>query len=310
MSAFKDSRKCVVSFLLVFSAGTHVFHLCWVMHAAKCKSHTSSTSHSRVLFKWSTILTTGKTMVAIKIEFTVQVRKICWSSAFEQMQYYYCPRNQWNFKRQWMLQGRPSDFNNNDYFYHQAWKKGSARQTSGLPNTTANQDVNLSNITCCFRMYNSRGTWRSHFAPCTGVKNWTEEGHIKLWVRCWFGVFRWQPQCSCYIYSRQTSVAQERWTGHKYYESKIPHEQQKYKEALLKHGHYFVLLAVVYHMKMILYKIYWKMILGLVMHWSSPFQCLANCTTNSKRLPLPSPLMSVFQATVCHKDCYVWFLKN
>ena len=164
-------------------------------------------------------------------------------------------------------------------------------------------------ITCCFRMHNSRGTWRSHFAPCTGVKNWTEEGYIKLWVRCWFGVFRWQPQCPCYIYSRQTSVAQERWTGHKYYESKIPHEQQKYKEALLKHGHYFVPSVVVYHMKMILYKIYWKMILGLVMHWSSPFQCLANCTTNSKRLPLP-PLMSVFQATMCHRDWYEWFLKN
>ena len=36
--------------------------------------------------------------------------------------------------------------------------KGSARQTCGLPNTTANHDMNLSNITCCFRMYNSRGT--------------------------------------------------------------------------------------------------------------------------------------------------------
>lgn len=182
-------------------------------------------------------------------------------------------------------------------------RKGIARQTCGLPNTTANLDMNLPNITCCFRMYNSRGTWRSHFAPRTGVKNWTEEGHIKLWVRCWFGVFRWRPQCPWYIYSRQTSVAQERWTGHKSYEFKIPHEQQEYKEALLEHGQYFVSSTVVYHIKMILHKIYWKMtFIGLVMHWSSPFQCLVHCTTNSNKQAPFSPLSSVVQATLCHKD--------
>lgn len=51
-------------------------------------------------------------------------------------------------------------------------------------------------------------------------------------------------------------MAQERWTGHKSYEFKIPLEQQQYKEALLEHGQYFVSSTVVYHIKMILHKIY------------------------------------------------------
>ena len=73
----------------------------------------------------------------------------------------------------------------------------------------------------CFRLHYGRSTRRSYVTPCPGAEKKKKKRYLELWVGCRFGLSRWWPQCTCYIYCWGTSVVEERRSGDSCYAAEL-----------------------------------------------------------------------------------------
>ena len=82
----------------------------------------------------------------------------------------------------------------------------------------------------CLRLHYSRSIRRSYDTPCPGAENWAQKRYLELRVGCRFGLSRWWPQCTCYIYCWRTSVVEERRSGDSCYAAELWYDTKQIKK--------------------------------------------------------------------------------